>query len=376
MKKIIVIMILLFSTGCWNYQELSSYAIVTGMAIDYIDGEYEISILISNGNNKDETNVTTVVSGKGDSIYKAYQQIGLISPKELYVSHMSVVIISENYARHGISNLLDFLMRDSNFHQSFFITIAKESKAKDVLSTLSPLANYASQNITEKIKSAEKLQGEIITASFIDFIKKYLEPGIHPIANSIIIKSNSDDEIISEKQEFAETSLDSIGIFKKDKLIGWASLEESIGISYITNNITYAYVQTKCEDNYIINTIDSYEVKYNVKKDKIIVNVKAGGTITEINCKIDITDSKIIKQLEKDVSKEIKRLMYQALSMSQNLKTDIFGFGMMIHKKYPDYFDKIDDWDDEFTKLKVEFNVEFKYHSEGSIEQNLEEFKL
>lgn len=381
MKKILVILILLLSTGCWNYQELSNYALVTGMAIDYVEGEYEVSLLISNGKKKDETStVTTVISGKGDSIYKAYKKIGLVSPKELYISQMSVVIVSEDYAKQGISNLLDFLLRDSSSHQSFYLAIAKESKAKDVLAILSPLADYASEDITQNISSAEKLQGEVVTAGFIEFIKKYLEPGIQPIANSIIINGKVKDGTIPDKQEgsvaAAETSLDSVGIFKKDKLIGWTTLEESVGIKFITNNISSTYVNTKCNTGYIITILDSYEAKYNVKKDKIIVDVKAEGALSEVNCKIDLTDSKVVKKLQNEVAKEIKKLMNLALNRAHELKSDIFGFGSMIHKKYPSYFSKIDDWDEKFENLNVEFNIEFKYHSEGTIEESLEGFKL
>lgn len=381
MKKILVVLILFLVTGCWNYQELSNYAIVTGMAVDYVDGQYEISLLISNGKKKDETNtIISLISGKGNSIYQAFKEIGLISPKELYISHMTIVVVSEDYAKQGVTSLLDFLLRDSRSHQSFFIAIAKECKAKEVLSILSPLADYPSQDISENISSAKESQGEIVNSGFIDFVKSYLEPGIHPIANSLIIIGNAKDGIIPEKQESsiaaAQTSLDSVGIFKKDKLVGWTTIEESIGIKYIINNISTSYIESKCEDGYIISTIDSYGAKYDVKKDRIVVNVEAKGNINEVNCKMDITSKKEISKLEKDVAKNIKEYMNKALMRARELKADIFGFGSMIYKKYPEYFNKINDWDEEFLKLKVEFNVEFKYHSEGTIEQNLEDFKI
>ena len=49
MKKILIIIsVILLTSGCYNYQELNDYAIATGMAIDYEDEQYEVSMLISN----------------------------------------------------------------------------------------------------------------------------------------------------------------------------------------------------------------------------------------------------------------------------------------------------------------------------------------
>ena len=68
--------------------------------------------------------------------------------------------------------------------------IAKDSKAQDILSILSPLSDYPSQNITSNVATSEKLQGKISDASFNLFITKYLETGFEPILNSVIIEIN------------------------------------------------------------------------------------------------------------------------------------------------------------------------------------------
>ena len=48
MKKLILIILLLSLTGCWNYSELNNLAITTGIAIDINENEFEVTILISN----------------------------------------------------------------------------------------------------------------------------------------------------------------------------------------------------------------------------------------------------------------------------------------------------------------------------------------
>ena len=49
MKKLIILTLLLFGVcGCWNYKELDDYSIITGIAIDKNEDNYEVSVLISN----------------------------------------------------------------------------------------------------------------------------------------------------------------------------------------------------------------------------------------------------------------------------------------------------------------------------------------
>ena len=43
MKKLLIFILLLFGVcGCWNYKELDDYSIITGVAIDKNDDNYEL----------------------------------------------------------------------------------------------------------------------------------------------------------------------------------------------------------------------------------------------------------------------------------------------------------------------------------------------
>ena len=247
MKKLLIILLLICLTGCWNYRELNEYAIVTGLAIDYTDNMYEVSLLFANGKKSEtEENQITVSSDKGNTIYEAINNIGLSTPKEIYISHLSVVIISEEVARLGVQPILDYLLREPQSHENFYIIIAKDTKAKNTLSVLAPQSDYPSQNITSSIKVNEQLQGRITNASFNEFVSKLLQKGFNPISNSIIIIGNEEKGTKKLEQEnsrvSAYTKLDKIAIFKEDKLVDFASTDEGIGINMLLGNIKSLYL--------------------------------------------------------------------------------------------------------------------------------------
>ena len=380
MKKLLIILtFILFLTGCWNYRELNDYAIATGMAIDYEDGEYEVSLLFANGSNKeDEDTQVTVTKEKGKTIYEAIKNISLSMPKEIYISHLSVIVFSEDMAINGLTPALDFLLRDPQSHQNFYLIVAKDTKAKDTLTILTPLADYPSQNITANIKITEKLQGRITNASFNKFVSKILQKGSNPISNSIIIVGNEEDGTKKEEQEnsvaSAYTKLDTLGLFKSDKLVGWTTMEESIGINMLLGDVEVLYLDLPCNNDNLVITSTSYKVKNNVEKDKITVNISANGMINEVGCSVNLEDPKNIREYEQKAEEKMKEYTNMAINKAKNLKTDIFGYGNMIYKKYPNYFNSINDWDEVFPNLKIDINVKFTLEHKGSLEQTIGEF--
>lgn len=376
MKKLIILIIILLTTGCWNYRELNEFAIVTGMAVDLEDDKYKLSFLIANGNkNESQQAQTSILTGTGESIYDAFKDISLMSPKELYISHLSIVIISEDVARNGISNLIDYLMRDPQSHQNFYMIVSKEDKASDILAILSPLADYPSQNITSNVATSEKLQGKISDASFNLFITKYLEPGFEPIMNSVIIVGNTEKGQTAESQEKAKqdayTKLDTIALFNNDKLVGWANKDESTGIDMVLGEINTLYFNIPCGDEYVVTVSNDYSVDYTVEKNKITINADALGSMMEVGCDIDLENDKEINKLEKKVEKEMKKYINKAIDLAQIYKTDIFGFGNLFYKKYPSTYKKIKDWNEYFANLDIEVKTTFKYTSKGTLEQSI-----
>ncbi len=377
MKKILIFCLFLLLTGCWNYQELNEYAIVTGMAVDIKDGKYQVSFLIANGNKTEQEQAkTSLLSGEGETIYNAIKDISLASPKELYVSHLSVVIISEEVASEGISNLLDYLLREPQSHQNFYLLVSKDVNAADILSILSPLSDYPSQNIAANISNTSKLQGKISDASFNLFMSKYLSTGFEPIINSITIIGNikegqSADSQDKTKQD-AYTKLDSLAIFKQDKFVTWATQEQSIGIDLILGEIETLYFNVPCENSFAVTVSNDYEVKYQIEKDKIKVSATAEGTLREVDCKINLEDEADIKKLEEAAAEEMRKYIVDAIQLAKNNKTDVFGFGSKYYKKYPRTYAKIKDWNNFFVTLPIEVETKFEYTRKGSLEQSLE----
>ncbi len=370
MKKIIIIIICLMLTGCFNYKELNNYAIVTGLSIDKADNGYEVSALITNAikENENKTNIS-VVSGKGKSIYSAIKDINLKIPKELYLSHLNVIIISEEVAKDGMKPILDYLVREPESHQSYYLIISKDTKAKNALSILDPIANFPSENIYSNLENSRDLQSKIIYDKVNQYIGKVLEKGIHPILNSLIIVGSSEKGSNTEEQNNVELKnyimLDNLAIFKNDKLVDYADSDESVGINILLDNIDEIYIEIPCNKSNIILSSNSLNTKTKVNKQNVNINVDINSKINELGCDIKLNNNNL-KKIEKDAEEKIIKQIKKALQLSINNKTDIYGYGTRLYKKDYKYFNTIEDWDEYFTNLKFNINVDVKIKDKGS----------
>jgi len=389
MKKVILSFIILFTlSGCWDYKELNEYSVVSGVSIDKNEDEYETSILISNSpkNNSSDSNSSetqvVVYSGKGPSIFDALKDIGLVSPKELYFGSFSVLVISEEVAKEGINNVIDFFVRYPNARKNFYVVLAKDTKAKDTLKIMTPLTSFPSQNITDNVRSTTKLQGIIQTINFNDLLSKILNDGIELTVNCIKVmgdenKGSSKDNLESSEPE-TYTKLGNLGIFKEDKLIDWADHDESLGINIINGHISEMYLDLEFENGYVVidSTSFSSEVSIELKDNKPVVNINLSGEarIIEVKGDFDLEDSDVIEKLQKKANKKIKEHVNKAINLAIKNKTDIFGFGLKFFKEYPEYFKSVKkEWNKNLDKIEININSDLMLKNKVSSKNSLEE---
>lgn len=391
MKKItfssLIVFILLCTTGCWNYKELNDYSIVSGVSIDKKDDKYEVSVLIANSpkGNTDSTSSESkviVFSGVGDSIFEAVKNIGLISPKEIYLNSFSILVISEDVAREGISNAIDLFLRYSSSRNDFNIIISKDTKAKNTLKIMTSITNFPSQNISDNLKSTTNLQGIVKEVTFDDLTSTLLRDGIDATINSIIVIGNIEEGSTTQNLEKSEpetyVKLGNLAIFKEDKLVDWSTHSESVGINLINGNINEMYLNIEYEDSYVVvdTTSFSSKVKTKIKNGKPVVDISLEGEakIIEVSGEVDLEDSEVIEKLQKKADKLLKSYAYEAIDLSKKNKADILGIGLNFYKNHPEYYKKVKkDWDNVLEEVKFNVKSSLTLKNKVAAKNSLEE---
>ena len=387
MKKVLILLFIFLLTACFNYTELNEIAIITGIAVDKKNNDYLITALISNAKKSDASakegnSQITTIEGSGKTISEAFQEIQLKLPRILYLKHIGVMVISDTLAKEGVGDILDYLIRSPSSPNRFNIIIAKDTYASDILKIISPLESFPSQNISLMLKNTAINEGSTLEVSYVDFIKKYLDEGIDQILPTIEIvgniKKGKSEDNIKTSDPSTYVKLGNTAILNNGKLVGYASERQSVGINIINNNIKHMMPYIKCDEisGYIVANIDYLKTSKQIdEKYNVNIDVEMNGYISEASCDIDLTNSDNIDIIEKKFKNDIKKILIETINLSKEYNTDIFGFGNIYYKKYPDKWNSIKNtWNTMYySKLNPKIKIDVNLKTKGSANKTLKE---
>lgn len=380
MKKFVLIIITLFilliSSGCYNYKEINDMAIVSSIGIDKDNknDKYIVSAQIMNSKESEdsEDSQITVYTKEGDTVHEALRNITLKSPRKLYGNHLSKIVLSEEVAKEGIDNILDTFNRVTEVRNEFVITIVKEDKASDVLKVLTTTESIPAEYVKLSLKIADKTSGLTYATKLDEFISLYLKKGIDPVVPVLKIdkkeKKGTTINNITTTNPISKIVIEDLAVTNKGKLETYLKNEEVIGYNFLRNQIQKMIIPVKCDDenNYASISILKNKTKSNTEKkdNKYIINfnINSEAIITEYNCRKDLTDEKVIKELEKDTEKKIKRYIKNSLNKQKETKGKFLGLERIIYLDYPKY--KNEDY-------SVKYNVNVNLVRKGEIRNSV-----
>ena len=392
MKKLILIITTLIIsvtlTGCGGYEELNNLSIVTAVAFDKTDDEYELSFLIANSpkaqtSAKEGEAKTTVYTGKGKTIAEASKDIEQIVPKQVYLGHINVVVISEDIAKDGFLKIADWLLRNPQTRKKFYLLQAKNEKAKNILKIVSPLESFPSQSIATLIESNSETKSIATSITYSNFISQILEKGYDPVLPSITIngsvKEGSNEKNLETTEPESYLVLGPLAIYKGDKLKGFSTKEESWAINVLKGDSKEINYNVKYQNENI--SIETSSLKSTIKiidEKNIEITISGVGDIYNINNKIDIQDYKEINKIEKAWSSSLKKDLTKVIKKVQNKwQADIFGFGNLIYKNNPNTWEKLEkNWNSKyFPHLNIKVKTDLKIDATGSLLNTIKEDK-
>ena len=381
MRKILLVVIILITlTGCYNYRELNDLAIVSAISVSKVDEEYNVIVQVvkpkkeQDTSNINQPNFITFKS-KGETLQEAFRLIVKESPKKIYGAQMQVLLLDESVAKDDLSDILDFFAREPEVRNEFYVLVSKND---NVLEVLTPLDNISSQNIMESLEANNKYLGYANLVTFNDLLAYYQNERIQIALPSIYLTGNIDegdkDENIDDSMVDTSVVLGPLAIFKGNKLIGYLSEEESLAYNIVMDNITNALITNKYDDDkYIVSELikSKTDLEVDSKNNKINITVKGNAAIKEVNYNnINLKDENNVKKIEDDLNKKIEKLVKNSIkNVTKKYNSDIFGFENLFYKEDYKYYKQIKDkWSDKiFQNLEIKVDSKFEIVEQGNV---------
>lgn len=356
---LLIINATLFS-GCWNYREINKLSIVAGMAIDKSEtGNFKITIEIIDlhESGRESKIKSKLIETDGDTLFDAVRNAVKITAPRLYFGHMDIVIISQEIAREGIIEILDFLSRDAEPRLSIDLLVSKEKTAKEILSSQSITTEIRSYEIDEML-DMENALSKSSKVEVYQFINALPCEGISPVLPTVHITENAGVKT---------SELSGMAIFKGDKLLGFLDLEETKYFLFITDKIKGGLLVLKNipEAIHVNISLEIFKNKTKVKpvysngKVSISIETKTQVTLGEQGTRENFTNESGRLMLEKDAEEMLRTNITKVIKKVQkDFDVDVFGFGSTVNTDMPTLWKEIrKDWNTIFKDLDVNVNT-------------------
>jgi len=368
---IVAFSFILSLTGCWNYREISESSIVAGMAIDI--GEkgynYHLTLEIINVEGGESSKIKSVIiETDADTIFVGVRNFIAITSKKLFFGHCKVIILSEQIARNGLKEELDFIMRDAEPRIDIDVLLSKEDTAGEILKTKGSVNPIISYEIDTMLKNSSQSLVKSTTTKAYELVNILETPGISLTLPCIMIRKEEDKGFVF---------LSGTAIFKRDKLCGFLDSYQTKTFNFIVNTVKGGALVVRMNDEKTANLATEIftsktKIKPIIKGDSVSfrIDVKTEVAIADVVTDFEASNSEGRQELkyiiENSIETEIKDLVAK---VQKECGVDIFGFGRKLYENNPKLFNKYNGkWNENFKDIGVEVHADVSIRGGGNVD--------
>lgn len=217
--------ILLFLTGCTSYTELNDLSIVSTLGIDYQDDQYQLVVNVIDGKLEEDTVEKKILTfqSQNTSLEKAFHDIYLKSNKRLYLSHLDLLLITEDAINHKFPEIIHNFLENNEYRNNFHVVLLKDYPLSDFMQE-----GILAEDINHLIKTN---QNETSFCTVKDF---------ETMIQELLIDQNSYLPTISYQNK--ELILKGYTLIRNYQVYDELTLEESLLLNMLQNKVKKAYL--------------------------------------------------------------------------------------------------------------------------------------
>lgn len=399
MKKrlcvILLILMLLTCTGCWDRVEPQKLAEVNSALYDIRDnGQYRVVYEIVNptssggtgggGGGGNEKSPYTIASGEGDSFREAIGSIMRSTEKNIFGGHNKVRLFTERFAQKEMLSMLEFVARARFMDETSLMIVIKDEVPEDIHFSAVGLSDLMGDYLEDLANEHMRRTSKSVSVTTLDFIKDCYLEGKQPVMGVAELaeggnKSSGNTVSGGGGDDDAPQIIlyEGLAAFKDNRLVGYMNGIEARAYNIVVNTVDASYISVHSGDRQTVMKIDSSkaDLKTFLEDDRIIVrvNIKAKLHVVEESGNLDVSKAEPLKTVEARFNELMQSEVEAAIRKAQTeFRSDIFGFGRQVNIQHPDRWPEFkENWDDHFADATVEVTVESSVTRTGQIKEPL-----
>ncbi|EDO61595.1 germination protein, Ger(x)C family [[Clostridium] leptum DSM 753] len=360
-------MLLLFTPGCSQVNQLNERLIVNGIGVDIEDGAYVVTMHVFDAQRAsaggEESQDIVVVTGRGRSVIDAFNAITLQSGKEPLLSQNLVLIVGEDTAKSGMNNVIDFFIRYYETRPTVELFVAKERTAREVMNCNSDGRLISAKDI-ENLADSGEINAEQVHSDVLTLVNRLQDESSDGFMIALTMSGNEEEGIVY---------VDGTGVLKGDRLVGYLTLEETQGYLLMTGEARSGTLVVPVEgvgnvSFSLIGGDSSIDAKVENDLPVFDVSIRADLDLYEIDGNIHQKYGlDMVEKMEEAANQAIyDRCVQTTEKLLREYQSDIFRFGRRMLQSQPEYFkSRVQEWTSVYAQSTVNITVESDVRQEG-----------
>lgn len=340
---------MLFCNGCWDKKELNQLALAQVIAIDYSDSTYRVTLqLIIPAADNDTVTSDNLwpITGIGDSVGEAMQQIALTAPREIYLDHLDLVLLGEGVLTHDVEQGLEYLLHENVLRRRTQL-LAVEGDAGKLLIDSAELAKmdiFYMENLLKDQRRRSRGTDATINAYYLS--------AHHGLQDTLVIPR------ISVESKTALT-LDGACLVQQGKQLAWVDHDWLLGYYWALGG---KEVMTLCDDTQtvqrqVVVELQKKPCKWEIASEEPLeIRAVMRGTIKIVSGYDSWQNSAeaeaISREIQSQVEQTARRQITATFRTAQSLGADAFHLGRWLYGWYPQLVWS-GEWPKQFSQLPI-----------------------
>ncbi|HOP99462.1 MAG TPA: Ger(x)C family spore germination protein [Acetivibrio clariflavus] len=351
---------------------------------------------------------STVIAVETPSIYSGLNMLNSFISKQINLSHIKVIVFSQEIAQEGISKYLHAMIRNREFRPNVSIIVSRCS-AEEFIDAVKPKLETNPAKYYELLLDAYRYTGFTTDTQLIDFYNKSERSSIQPVAVlADVSKYKSSDEFDLSNSTYKEKGrsfplegdfkagdlpklgglnieIMGLAIFDGGKMVGELDGEETsynLMVEGKFNSMYFTMPDPIKKDDLVVlqlrrSRLTEKKVEMIGDKPKLIVKVHLEGDILSVQSGINCESGENLKFLQSATEAYIKDGIIKYLDKSTKVfKTDTNGFGNTIKGKFLTWQEWQEfDWLSKYKEATYDVEVDVAIRRPGLIVRTVTEVR-
>lgn len=384
-RRVVIILLLLITlclTACWDMEEITSLAPVAAIGVDLgsepgrLQFSAQLSLAgtnVSEGGGDVSPGRLRVLTEEAESMQSAFSMMQSRVRRRLFYSHLNFVVVGADLAKSGLSTVAEAMQGWPTIRGSTLVFVA-QGRAEEVLWAHSGIAKDPGTDITDIIRNVS-IAPVARKMTINDMVNALSQPGSTsltlPILDLVPLALTSSDEspdigMSQEGGQFTEVKLGGTALFKQDRWVSELDVRETQTLAAlvgVANEGASTMANPVSPGGIIAPQYEDIKIKHEIKKTadgrlQITVSPQLQIRLGEVHKGYDLIKEGI-GPIEEAVQKDIRKRVLELLVKLQEQGLDSLGIGQLIERKEPKIWREIEgDWAEIYPM--VEFDAKPK----------------